>query len=443
VAELPSGTVTLLFTDVEGATALVQRLGEAYVEVDAAHYDLLRQAFEDAGGIVIERAGDTLVVVFTRARAAIEGAVAAQRALAAHPWPEGVELRVRMGIHTGEPVRVGTGYLGSDVNHAARLCGLATGGQIVVSQATCELVQRNLPDQVTLHDLGQQRLKGFDRAERVFQVVTDDLALAPLARRPVRGLPAGTVTFLFTDIEGSAALGRRLRDRWPEVHATHRRLLREAFAAAGGQEVDTQGDSFFVAFARARDAVTSAARAQHALAGHRWPTEGEVRVRMAIHTGEPAVGEEGYLGLDVVRAARICSAGHGGQVLLSEVTRALVAWDELEGISVIDVGEHRLKDVDRPERIYQLVIAGLQTDFRPLQTGEPSAAEPPMPLAGRADELAAQAEEAVRDFRTSIEQTVAESLRGIPDFDVARAIREAQPPPRRGWRGFWRRPGRP
>jgi class 3 adenylate cyclase len=443
VTELPTGTVTLLFTDIEGATALAQRLGEAYVEIDAAHYELLRQAFENAGGIIVERAGDTLVVVFTRARAATEGAVAAQRALAAHPWPEGVALRVRIGIHTGEPVRAGKQYIGVDVNRASRLCGLATGGQIVVSQATCELVQRNLPDDVTLHDLGQQQLKGFDRSERVFQVVADDLGPASPVRRPVRGLPAGTVTFLFTDIEGSSGLGRRLRDRWPEVHATHRRLLREAFAAAGGQEVDTQGDSFFVAFARARDAVAAAADAQHAIARQRWPGDGEVRVRMGVHTGEPAVGEEGYLGVDVVRAARICSAGHGGQVLLSEVTRALVAWDELDGISVIDVGEHRLKDIERPERIYQLVIAGLQTDFRPLQTGEPSAAEPPMPLAGRADDLGAQAEAAVRDFRASIEQTVAESLRAIPDFDVARAIREAQHPPRRGWRGFWRRLGRP
>ena len=245
-------------------------------------------------------------------------------------------------------------------------------------------------------------------------------------------LPTGTVTFLFTDVEGSARLVQRLRDRWPEVHAEHRRLLREAFASANGREVDTQGDSFFVAFPRARDAITAAAASQRALAGHAWPDEVDVRVRMGVHTGEPAVGDEGYLGLDVIRASRICAAGNGGQVLVSETTRALVDWDELDGISLLDVGEHHLKDMRRPERLSQLVLAGLQTDFRPLRT----ASAPAEPFAGREQELARQAEEAIRDFRTTIEQSVAETLRGVPtigDFDVARMIRESfegeeQPP---------------
>jgi class 3 adenylate cyclase len=244
----------------------------------------------------------------------------------------------------------------------------------------------------------------------------------------VRELPTGTVTFLFTDVEGSAQLVQRLRDGWPQVHADHRRLLREAFAASNGREVDTQGDSFFVAFARARDAVGAAAAGQRALARHAWPDGVQVRVRMGIHTGEPSVGDEGYLGLDVIRASRICAAGHGGQVLVSEATRGLVDWDELEGISLLDLGEHQLKDMRRPERLSQLVLAGLQTDFRPLRAGTPAEAQA-APFAGREGELARQAEEAVRDFRTSIEQTVAESLRGVPrleDFDVARIVRESQ-----------------
>jgi class 3 adenylate cyclase len=252
----------------------------------------------------------------------------------------------------------------------------------------------------------------------------------------VRELPTGTVTFLFTDVEGSAQLVQQLRDGWPQVHADHRRLLREAFAASNGREVDTQGDAFFVAFARARDAVSAAAAAQRALARHAWPDGVQVRVRMGIHTGEPSVGDEGYLGLDVIRASRICAAGHGGQVLVSEATRGLVDWDELDGISLLDLGEHRLKDMRRPERLSQLVLAGLQTDFRPLRTGTPAEA-PAAPFAGREGDLARQAEEAVRDFRTSIEQTVAASLRGVPrleDFDVARIVREAQAlgPPQTG-----------
>ena len=265
-------------------------------------------------------------------------------------------------------------------------------------------------------------------------------------------LPTGTVTFLFTDVEGSAQLVQRLRDRWPEVHSAHRRLLREAFAAASGREVDTQGDSFFVAFVRARDAVTAAAAGQRSLAQHVWPEGVDLRVRMGIHTGEPAVGEEGYLGLDVIRGARICAAGHGGQVLVSETTRALVDWEALEGVSLLDLGEHRLKDLRRPERLSQLVVAGLPTDFRPLRTLEAGEEPAAAPFAGRETELAREAEAAIRDFRTTIEQTVTESLRGVPtidDFGVARMIREAlepapppPPPPRRSW-AFWRRKPKP
>jgi class 3 adenylate cyclase len=244
----------------------------------------------------------------------------------------------------------------------------------------------------------------------------------------VRELPTGTVTFLFTDVEGSAQLVQQLRDGWPDVHAAHRRLLREAFAASNGKEVDTQGDSFFVAFARARDAVTAAAAGQRALAQHAWPDGAHVRVRMGVHTGEPAVGDEGYLGLDVIRGARICAAANGGQVLVSDTTRALVDWDDLDGISLLDLGEHRLKDMRRPERLSQLVLAGLQTDFRPPRTG---GAAPEEPFAGQEIELARQAEVAVRDLRTEIEQTVAESLRGVAslqDFDVAGIIRESRAP---------------
>jgi class 3 adenylate cyclase len=234
----------------------------------------------------------------------------------------------------------------------------------------------------------------------------------------VPDLPTGTVTFLFTDIEGSTRLIQLLRDRWPDVHADHHRLLRVAFAESGGREVDSQGDSLFYAFARARDGVAAAAAGQRALVSHAWPHGAEVRVRMGLHTGEPSAGEEGYLGLDVARAARICSAGHGGQVLLSETTKALIAADELEGIGVLSLGEHHLKDLSHPERLYQLVIAGLPTAFKPLQTLETSPANPPMELDGREEQLAAQAEKAVRYLRTSIEQRVADSLReaGVPGF---------------------------
>ena len=167
-------------------------------------------------------------------------------------------------------------------------------------------------------------------------------------------LHGGTVTFLFTDIEGSTGLLRNLRDRYGEVLAEHRRIVRETLTRYGGEEVDTQGDAFFYVFARARAAAEAAAAAQRALGEHPWPDGGEVRVRMGLHTGEPAFSDEGYHGLGVHRAARIMAAGHGGQVLLSSITRHLVEDDLPEGLSLVDLGELRLKDFDRPERLYEL-----------------------------------------------------------------------------------------
>ncbi len=179
-------------------------------------------------------------------------------------------------------------------------------------------------------------------------------------------LPSGTVTFLFTDIEGSTALLRELGDGYADVLGRERSILREALGSAGGREIDTQGDAFFFSFTRARDAVAGAVAAQRALATHDWPDGVEVKVRMGLHTGEPSVGEEGYVGLDVVRAARICSAGHGGQILLSETTRALLGSDVPDGGTLHDLGLQTLKDVGE-ERIYQLVVDGHEV-VAPLKT---------------------------------------------------------------------------
>ena len=184
--------------------------------------------------------------------------------------------------------------------------------------------------------------------------------------------PTGTVTFLFTDVEGSTKLLQELGGDYATVVADHRRILRDTFGGAGGREVDTQGDAFFYSFQRARDAVLAAIEGQQALAAHEWPHDARVQVRMGLHTGEPAVGDEGYIGLDVVRAARICSAGHGGQVLLSETTRALVDGGLPDGVTVRDLGEQKLKDV-RAERLYQLDFDGSPAYFPMLRTEGSSA----------------------------------------------------------------------
>ncbi|HEY2311622.1 MAG TPA: adenylate/guanylate cyclase domain-containing protein [Gaiellaceae bacterium] len=191
-------------------------------------------------------------------------------------------------------------------------------------------------------------------------------------------LPGGTVTFVFTDIEGSTRLLQELGDEdYGRVSGDHRRLVRETFGAHGGTEIDTQGDAFFFSFPRARDAVAAAVDAQRALHEHQWPGGKEVLVRMGIHTGEPHIGEEGYLGLDVVRAARISAAGHGGQILISETTRALIGNQLPEGVAVHDLGQQHLKDVQH-EHIYELTIDGRSLASKPLKTEQPSSPEEDM-----------------------------------------------------------------
>jgi class 3 adenylate cyclase len=184
--------------------------------------------------------------------------------------------------------------------------------------------------------------------------------------RAMTDLPSGAVTFLFTDIEGSTRLVRQLRSRYAEVLAEHQRLLRKAFSQHGGHEIDTQGDAFFYAFGSAHEAVLAAVEAQRALSGYPWPDETEVRVRIGIHTGQAAPVNGRYTGLAVHRAARICAAGHGGQVLVSQATQSLLE-DEEEDLAVRmrDLGGQRLKDIERPVRLYQVAAPGLLTDFPP------------------------------------------------------------------------------
>jgi predicted ATPase/class 3 adenylate cyclase len=205
-------------------------------------------------------------------------------------------------------------------------------------------------------------------------------------------LPMGTVTLLFTDMEGSTRLVQQLGERYTDLLEEYRQLLRAAFQRWNGQEVDTQGDAFFVAFARATEAVSGAVAAQRALASHFWPEGVVVRVRMGLHTGEPTLSSEGYTGLDVHLAARIMSAGHGGQVLLSQTTRDLVEHDLPTGVSLQDLGAHSLKDLQQKSHLYQLVIADLPADFPPLKTLDTHPNNLPVqltPFIGREQELTA------------------------------------------------------
>ena len=179
-------------------------------------------------------------------------------------------------------------------------------------------------------------------------------------------LPSGAVTFLFTDIEGSTRLVRQLRGRYADVLAEHQRLIRQAFSQHGGHELDTQGDAFFYAFESAHDAVLAAVEAQRALSGYPWPDDADVKVRMGIHTGQAAPVNGRYTGLAVHRAARISAAGHGGQILVSQATQSLLEDEEEElAVGMSDLGDQRLKDIERPVRLYQVTAPGLLTDFPP------------------------------------------------------------------------------
>ena len=185
--------------------------------------------------------------------------------------------------------------------------------------------------------------------------------MIPKSMRP--DLPTGTVTFLFTDIEGSTRLLHELGpDSYAAALAQHRRSLREAFAAGGGVEVDTQGDAFFVAFPTAQGAVTTA------LAARESSPPGPIRVRMGLHTGTPVLAAEGYVGVDVHRAARVAALAHGGQIVASPATVAL-----LDGEATRDLGLHRLKDFDAGTRLYQIGVG----DFPPLRT--PGSVDLPVP----------------------------------------------------------------
>jgi class 3 adenylate cyclase len=235
-------------------------------------------------------------------------------------------------------------------------------------------------------------------------------------------LPGGTVTFLFSDIEGSTKLLQELGDAYAAVVDDHRRIMRGSMQERGGTEIDTQGDAFFFSFPRAKDAAEAAVAAQRALAAHEWPKGAEVRVRMGLHTGEPQVGEHGYLGIDVVRAARICSAGHGGQILLSETTRALLGNALPEGASVHDLGSQNLKDIQH-ERIFQLSLDEQPRDTRPLKTEQPGRP------GSRAEELARSFEHRITSY---VERQIEAALSGEMGPPTP-------PPPRTRWRRWIRR----
>jgi predicted ATPase/class 3 adenylate cyclase len=203
-------------------------------------------------------------------------------------------------------------------------------------------------------------------------------------------LPTGTVTFLRTDVEGSMALARTVGGRWDAINAAHIELIRAAVTAHGGVCVKTEGDAVFGVFPEAGAAVAAAVEAQRSLAAHPWPDDAPVRVRMGLHSGEAHLAGDDYGGFDVSRAARVSAVGHGGQIVLSDPTRVLVASSLPDGVMLRDLGRHALKDVPEPELLWQLVVPGLRTEFPALRTAQPTTGSLPLRMTsflGRQQEL--------------------------------------------------------
>jgi YVTN family beta-propeller protein len=254
-------------------------------------------------------------------------------------------------------------------------------------------------------ELGLEPGDELKRLERAILEQDPSLAAKPApGTRAGDAVPTGTVTFVFSDIEGSTRLVGELGDEYGALLEQHNRLLREAFEQRGGQEIHRQGDAFFFAFRRARDAVRAAVDAQRALSSADWGHGRAVRVRIGIHTGEPGLADGGYHGLDVVRAARISGSAHGGQILVSGATRALVD-SAVADVEFEDLGDHPLRDIEQLQRIFQVVVPGLTCAFPPLRVEEAARV---MTIGGREEELAAAAESAlvteerrVRLFRRS------------------------------------------
>jgi class 3 adenylate cyclase len=214
--------------------------------------------------------------------------------------------------------------------------------------------------------------------------------------------PTGTLTLFFSDMEGSTRLARALWDRWPDLLARHREVLREVVESEGGTVVDCQGDSMFAVFVSASAGVRAASEAQRRMAAERWPEGVAVRVRIGVHTGEPAqTVDGGYAGVDVSHAARLCAAGHGGQVLLSEPARLI------SGADTISLGPAALPDIEPPSVVHQLVDDGLGEEFPPLRTNaQPPPAEPG-PDRGDFDQ---RIERAAESFEQRLNDQIADTL---------------------------------
>jgi class 3 adenylate cyclase len=358
VAELPTGTVTLLFTDVDASTELVKGLGERYGSVLAEYRDLLRRAFAAHGGIEVDTQGDSFFVAFASAHGAVAAAGDAQRALAEHPWPDGSAVSVRIGLHTGEPYRTEHGYAGVPVHRAARICTLAHGGQTLLSRATAGIVDDEELGAGRLRDLGEHRLKDFERAERIYQLELAGLRTSfPPLRTIDEQIPlTGTVTVVMAEGRRFIRMARDLPpDQVAPLLTDFQRLLERVFEEHDGREIGGAGDMVAAAFASPGQAVAAAVAAQQAVARRVWPEGMNVAISVGLHSGEAGVG---WIGWASLRCALICDIAEGGQIFLSRSTAALLENDDIGEFSISDLGEQPTRRTGELVHVFELVVPG-------------------------------------------------------------------------------------
>jgi class 3 adenylate cyclase len=326
LAELPIGTVTFLFTDVEESTAVVRRLGRDYADVLRRNRDLLRAAFAEHGGHEVDTQGDAFFVAFTRARDAALAAVAAQRALAARDWSGGQELQVRMGLHTAEPHRWEEGYVGVGVHRAARICSVGHGGQVLLSRSTAGLIDdEDLPG-IGLRDLGAHRLKGLERPERIFQLLVDDLPseFPPLRTMEGAGLATETLVILFGDLGASTPDHDTDAADFRQLIADYHRTVESVLAEHGGLVMASFGDAVGAVFRSARTALAAAGVLHRRLAEREWPGRSEVQMSVGLAAGEAVATAFGYFGTAVNASMALCGLAKPGQTLVAENVRVLL-----------------------------------------------------------------------------------------------------------------------
>jgi class 3 adenylate cyclase len=363
MSELPGGTVTLLFTDVDGSTELIKRLGERYGAALAQHRELLRAAFAEHAGTEVDTQGDAFFVVFGRAADAVAAAVASQRALAEHEWAYDAPVSVRVGLHTGDAAyRAEHGYVGVAVHRAARICTMGHGGQVLLSRSTAGIVDDEEIPGVALRDLGEHRLKDFDRPERLFQLVIQGLASEfPPLRTIDRQIPlAGTVTVVQAEGRRMMRLSRELTpEDFGALLSEYQRVLRGLFEGLGGRDVEVITDMAIAAFPTAKQAALAAVAAQRAMAAHEWPLGLRPAISVGLHSGQAGVGWTGPASL---RCSELCDAAEGGQIFMSQATAGLLEDEELGELSLRDVGEPRARRTQRAVRAYELVASGDTSD---------------------------------------------------------------------------------